>query len=261
MEKKFTLMKTLTAFLDLLFSRRKNPFAVNNLQTSTKGGYGTGTKVNSEFIYVNDAKQADASFLFFEQASISDQGSTIDAPIAASDERQSKNKEESKKVNGELAQRNVPKPVHKHWRERVNDDLAACSPVVSLESVIVSRESITISDEILKKTSPTSTTTNKETRTNKNDAFLPFASFCFIRRLIRRNFNEGESFSVGGLFASLFSEILMDVKAFAKVSLRQIICQPFVNAGLLKNQKPALLTIPIRSKETRKPNYNDGIKL
>src|SRR5436189_6298391 len=115
MEKKFTLMKTLTAVRYLVFPRiKKNSRAVNDDQTSTTG-CGTGT-VNDHLIYVNAAKQPDASFLFFEQTVINDQaGESIE------DNKKIKSKEELKKVNDELAQRNVPKPVH-NWKERVNDD-------------------------------------------------------------------------------------------------------------------------------------------
>jgi len=235
MEKKFTLMKTLTAFLDLLFPRRKNSRTLNNNQASTTGG--CGTAVHDHFKYVNDAKQADASFLFFEQALIYGQQSTVDSLQSIEDDKKIKSKEapdnylstgrhdREKKVNDELAQRNLPKPVHNNWRERVNDDLAACTavddPLVPSLKNSYKRKNDNINvDHIFTIT----TTVNDETRTNKNDAFLPFASFSFF--------------------------------------LRQIIFQPFFSvAELFKNQKPVLLTIPIRLKETRKPNYNDGIKL
>src|SRR6185436_4934475 len=128
MEKKFTLMKTLTAVRYLVFPRiKKNPRAVNQDQTSTTG-CGTGT-VNDHLIYGNDAKQPDASFLFFEQAVINDQQSTVDSPRSIEDDKKIKSKEELKKVNDELAQRNLPRPVYKTWKERVNDDLAACTAV------------------------------------------------------------------------------------------------------------------------------------
>jgi len=180
MEKKFTLMKTLTAlsaFCDLLFSRsKKNPHAVNNSSTSTTGGCGT-TTVNDRLIYVNDPYKS-GSFLFFNQAADSQQ-SAVDSPQSMDNQQKLKSKEELKKVNDELAQRNIPKPANNNWRQRVNDDLAACSPVVSRESVIVSRESITVIN-VLKNIFPTSTVHN-ETRTKKNDSVLA-GSFSFLKR-------------------------------------------------------------------------------
>ena len=240
MEKNFTLMKTLTAFLDLLFPRRKNFRAVNNDQTFTTGGCGTGTTVRDHLKYMNDARQADASFLFFEQAVIDGQPSTVDSPRAIEDDKKFKSKDDpdsyrEKKVNDELAQRNLPKPVN-NWRQRVNDDLAACTavddPLVPSLKNSYKRKNDNINvDHIF--TINDTTKVNKETRTNKNDAWLPFASFCFLF-----------------------------VDALAKADLFQSIGQLFFNvAEVFKNQKPVLLTIPIRSKETRKPNYNDGIKL
>jgi len=229
MEKKFTLMKTLTAFLELLLPRStKNSHAVTNHPTSTATGCGTGT-VNDHLIYVNDAKQPDASFLFFEQAVINDQQSTVDSPRSIEDDKKIKSKEELKKVNDELAQRNLPKPVYKTWKERVNDDLAACTavddPLLPPLNTSYKRKNENINvDHIF----TINTTINTDTtRTNKNDAWLPFASFCFLF-----------------------------VGAFAKADLRQSIGQLF-----FKNQKPVLLTVPIRSRQIRKPNYNDGTKL
>jgi hypothetical protein len=129
MEKNFTLMKTLTAaFLDLLFPRRKNSHRVNNGHVSTTGGCGTKTTVNNEFIYVNDPDRS-GSFLLFEQAVIIDQPSTMDAPQSTNDDQKLKSKEESKRINDELALGSSPKPVYKTWKERVNDDLAACTAV------------------------------------------------------------------------------------------------------------------------------------
>src|SRR4030095_12452983 len=130
MEKKFTLMKTLTAFLVLLFPRsKKNSRAVNNDQTST-AGCGTGTTVNNHLIHTNDPDKP-GSFLFFNESAIDGQSNwtpleqSIDnIPQPADNEQKLKSKEELKKVNDELAQRNIPKPVHNNWRERVNDDMA-----------------------------------------------------------------------------------------------------------------------------------------
>lgn len=176
MEKKFTLMKTLTAFRNLLFGRsKKNCRTVTNDQTPVVG-CGTNTTVDSHLKYSNDPGKS-GSFLFFEQANSQESG--VDIPQSIKNE---KNKEESKKANDELAQKSIPNPVYKNWRERVNDDLAACSPVISRESVVVSRESITVLG-LLKNIFPT-TTIHNETRTKKNDAFLPFASFSFLSKII-----------------------------------------------------------------------------
>ena len=186
MEKKFTLMKTLTAVRYLVFPRiKKNPRAVNQDQTSTTG-CGTGT-VNDHLIYVNDAKQPDASFLFFEQAVINDQQSTVDSPRSIEDDKKIKSKEELKKVNDELAQRNLPKPVYKTWKERVNDDLAACTavddPLLPPLNTSYKRKNENINvDHIF--TINNATINTNTTRTNKNDALLPFASFYFLRMLI-----------------------------------------------------------------------------
>jgi len=232
MEKNFTLMKTLTAFFKrLLFRRRENSRPVNNDQTSTTG-CSSGTTVTNYSKHTNDAKQADASFLFFDKPTVDDERS----PQSMDNDQKSKSNypgsyRESKKINDELALGSSPTPVNKSWKERVNDDLAACSGIVSRQSVVASREWVNVSD-VLKSIFPT-TRVHNETRTNKNDAFLPFASFSFfIRRFVRRNFNEGESLGEGGLLTEFF-----------------------------KNQKPVLLTIPIHSKGTRQPNQNDAIKL
>ena len=184
-------MKTLTAFLDLLFPRRKNSRAVNNEHVSTTGGCGNGTTVNNKFIYVNDAKQANASFLFFEQAVINDQQSTVDSPRSIEDDKKIKSKEELKKVNDELAQRNLPKPVYKTWKERVNDDLAACTavddPLLPPLNTSYKRKNDNINvDHIF--TINNTTINTDTTRTNKNDALLPFASFSFFCDLIFKLF-------------------------------------------------------------------------
>src|SRR5689334_21346580 len=129
MEKKFTLMKTLTAALsalrDLLSSRSKRNFpTVNNFHTSTTGG--CETTVQDHLIYANDPGKS-GSFLFFNQAD--GQQSAIDNQQSVDNDQKLKSKEESKKINDELAQRNIPKPVHNNWRQRVNDDLAACTAI------------------------------------------------------------------------------------------------------------------------------------
>jgi hypothetical protein len=223
MEKKFTLMKTLTAFFHLLFpASRKNSRAVNNDQTTDKR-CSTATTVEDQSKDMNDAKQYDASFLFFEKTAIVDKPSTTDTPATISDEQKLGNTEELHKMNDELALRSAPQPVYNNWKRRVNDDLAACSPIVNPESVVEARESVTVISD-LKNILPIITLTDK-TRTNKNDAWLPFASFCF----------SDLCQSIGQLFCS--------------------------RAELFKNQKPVLLVMPIRKRQTRKPNYNDGIKL
>src|SRR6476660_1665828 len=131
MEKKFTLMKTLTAVCSLVFPRnKKNSRAVTNKQTST-GGCGNGTTVNNHLIYVNDPDNAGA-FLFFNQASESRESgpdSYRDGSLEPrNNEEKVKSKEDpdsyrAKKVNDELAQRNMPKPVNNNWRPGVNDDM------------------------------------------------------------------------------------------------------------------------------------------
>ena len=239
MEKNFTLMKTLTAFLNLLlFRSKKNSRPVNNDQASTTES-GTGTTVTNHLKYSNDAKQCDASFLFFNESTVDGQQSEVDRPQSMDNDQKLKRNDsgsnsESKEINDELALGSSPTPVYKSWKERVNDDLAACSPVVSHESVVASRESVNVINDVVKNMFQTSATIlTMETRTNKNDAFLPFASFCF-------------------LFAD----------SFAKGDLCQNIGQLFYNvAEALKNRRPVLLTIPIRSKQAGKPNYNDRIKL
>ena len=221
MEKNFTLMKTLTAFLHLLFpASRKNARAVHKDQPSGKR-CSTATAVENKSTDMNDAKHDDASFLFFEKTAIVDQPSTTDNPATISDEQKLKNTEELRKVNDEMALRSAP--LHNNWKHRVNDDLAACV-TVGRESAVVSRESITVIDNPIKSIVP-AIIVNDETRTNKNDAWLPFASFCF-----------------SDLFQSI-SQLFYEI------------------AGLFENRRPVLLTIPIRSGQTGKPNYNAGTKL
>jgi len=209
MEKKFTLMKTLTAVRYLVFPRiKKNPRAVNQDQASTTG-CGTGT-VNDHLIYVNDAKQPDASFLFFEQAVINDQQSTVDSPRSIEDDKKIKSKEELKKVNDELAQRNLPRPVYKTWKERVNDDLAACTavddPLLPPLNTSYKRKNENINvDHIF--TINNTTINTDTTRTNKNDALLPFASFSFLFTEALAKVNIRRSFSEGGLFTNIFKAL------------------------------------------------------
>src|SRR3954470_17533729 len=166
MEKNFTLMKTLTAaFLDLLFSSRKNSRIVINTPVSTTGGW--GTTVHDHLKYMNDPDMS-GSFLFFEQAVTDSQQSTVDSPRSIEDDSKIKSKEELKKVNDELAQRNAPKPVYNNWRERVNDDLAACTqvddPLFPPKNSYKRKNDNVNVDHIF--TINHTTTVNNETRTN-----------------------------------------------------------------------------------------------
>jgi hypothetical protein len=180
MEKIFTLMKTLTAaFRDLLFPRRKrNSRIVNNENVSTTGGYGTGTTVNNKFRYMNDPDMS-GSFLFFEQA-------VIDGQQSIEDDKKIKSKEELKKVNDELAQRNVPKPAHNNWRGRVNDDLAACTavddPLFPPIKNSYKRKNDNINVDHIFTINNTTINTNT-TRTNKNGPAWP-GSFSFLSMII-----------------------------------------------------------------------------
>jgi hypothetical protein len=218
-EENFALMKTLTAFFHLLFpTGRKNSPTVNNDQTSGRRCR-TATTAEDRSIDMNDAKHDDASFLFFDKTAIVDKPSTADSPATIRDEQKLKNTEELHKVNDEMALRSGPQ--HNNWKHRVNDDLAACSPIVNPESVVEARESVKVISD-LKNILPIITLTDK-TRTNKNDAWLPFASFSFLF-----------------------------IDALVKVDLCKSICQPFFSvAELFENQKPVLLAIPIRSGQTR----------
>jgi hypothetical protein len=238
MEKNYTLMKTLTAFLNLLFPHRKNSRAVNNEHVSATVGCSTGTTVNNQFIYVNDPDLS-GSFLFFEQAVINGQRSTVDSPQSMEDDKKIKSKEELKKVNDELAQRNMPKPVYKTWKERVNDDLAACTAVDDplypplKNSYKRKNDSINV-DHIF--TINDTITLNSETRTNKNDAFLPFASFSFF---VRR------SLGVGGFLKSFFQKILTGA-----MSAQQH------KPGLMQNSlKPQYRPIPIISNHSNMKKF------
>ena len=172
MEKKFTLMKTLTAFLHLLFpSSRKNSRAVRNDQTP---GSSTATTTKDKSIDMNDAKDYGASFLFFNQAD--SQQSGADSPQSTDHGEESKSKEESKRINDELALGNA-KPVYRNWRDRVNDDLAACSPIVNPESVVEARESVTVISDL--KNILRIITINDKTRTIKMMRGYPSHHFVF----------------------------------------------------------------------------------
>jgi len=234
MEKKFTLMKTLTAFCNLLCGK-KNACAVSNDATLVSAGCAT-TTVNNESNKIDDAKQ-NASFLFYDQSTINDQTPTGDDSSSKNDQKIKENEDHDndreRDTNDELASGNGPASVYDRARWRVNDDLAACNAINSEWPLVngyfpgVNSEWQLWNKKVVVGNTETTNTGTKNTRTNKNDAWLPFASFCFLF-----------------------------VGAFAKADLRQSIGQLF-----FKNQKPVLLTVPIRSRQIRKPNYNDGIKL
>ena len=238
MEKNFTLMKTLSAFCNLLFlrSRKKKIYAVNNDGMSLRGCC-TVTTVNQKSNHTNDAKQHDASFSFYDQSTINDKISTGSSSSTTKDQKLKSNEDPEPGVNDELASGNGATPIYKNWRDRVNDDLAACTavedPFLPPLKNSSKRRNENINVDHIFTTYDTTTINTYTTTTNRNDALLPFASFSFL-------FIEG----------------------LANMNLCQIIYQLFFGAAeLFKNRKPVLLTIPIRSKETRKPNYNDGIKL
>jgi len=235
MEKNYTLMKTLTAaFFDLLFSRRKNSRIVNNDRTSTTGGCGNGTTVHDHIKYMNDLDKP-GSFLFFEQT-VGGQGSAVDSPQSINNEQKIKNKEELKKVNDELAQRNIPKPGYNNWRDRVNDDLAACTavddPLLPAKNSYKRKSDNINVDHIF--TINHTKTVNNETRTNKNDPDTS-GSFCSF---IRRNFSEG------GLFTNTFIRI---IAAFLK---------SFEQDDLNKNSR--LVFIPIRICDKSKMRFHQN---
>jgi hypothetical protein len=234
MEKKFTLMKTLTAFLDLLFPRRrKNSRAINSTQTSTTGGCGT-TPVNNRSMYMNDPDTS-GSFLFFNQA-LDGQQSTDNGQQAIDKDEQLKSKEDPEsyrgKINDELALGSSPKPVYKSWKERVNDDLAACTavddPLLPPLNNSYKRKNENINVDHIFTISNTIKRNTNTTRTNKNGACLPFASFSFF---VRRSFSEGGSF-----FSMIVSNVLK--------SLSQD--EPS------KNLKPIFIPLPLRDKTKNK---------
>ena len=231
MEKNFTLMKTLSAFCNLLFfySRKKKVSALNNGGAPLTGCC-TVTTVNHKSNHTNDAKQHDASFLFYDQSTINDKISTGSSSSTTKDQKLKSNEDPEPGVNDELASGNGATPIYKNWRDRVNDDLAACTAVDDPLSPplknLYKRKSENINVDHIFTIDDTTTINTYTTRTNRNDALLPFASFSFL-------FIEG----------------------LANMNLCQIIYQLFFGAAeLFKNRKPVLLTIPIRSKETRKPN-------
>src|SRR6185295_10226281 len=182
MEKKFTLMKTLTAFRNLLFSRsKKSCRAVNNDITSV-AGCGITTTIHNHLKYTNDPDTS-GSFLFFEQTADSQESAVGSLPSTDNDQK-SKSNQPLRNVNDELAQKNLPKQVHNNWRERVNDDLAACTQVddpLFPPKTSYKRKNDNINvDHIFTISDTTTTINNHTTRTKRNDAFRPFASFSFL---------------------------------------------------------------------------------
>jgi hypothetical protein len=173
MEKISTLLKTLTAFRELLFTRgsNKNVRIINNKQTSVTGCCAV-TAITHKSFYRDDAKQ-DASFLFFEQAPHSEEDKKVKAK---------EDTDNTKKTNDEFALGSSPKPVHKTWRERVNDDLAACTavddPLFPPIKNSIKRQNENIIDHIF--IINDATTTNDKTKARNNDALVLFASFSFL---------------------------------------------------------------------------------
>jgi len=189
MEKKFTLMKTLTAFCNLLCGR-KNACAVGNDATLVSVGCTTKT-VNSESNNIDDAKQI-ASFLFYDQSTINDQTPSGDDSSSINDQKIKDNEDHDSHrelgMSDELAKGNGP--VYDRARWRVNDDLAACNAINS-EWPLVNGYFPGVNSEwqLWNKNIPACNTesTNTETKntwTNQNDAWLPFASFSFLWTII-----------------------------------------------------------------------------
>jgi len=194
MEKIFTLMKTLTAVCSLVFPRKKSSCAVTNEQTPT-GGCGNGTTVDNDLIYANDPDKA-GSFLFFNQA-VNSQESAVGSLEPSNNEEKLKSKEELKKVNDELAQRNIPKPVNNNWRQRVNDDMAACTAVDDpmfppvKNSYKRKNENINVYHIF---TINDTTTAHNETRTSKNDSAWAgsFSFLSVVMSVVLRSFKQDQ---------------------------------------------------------------------
>jgi len=191
MEKKFTLMKTLTAFCNLLCGK-KNTCAVNNVAAGVLAGC-TTTTVNNESNNIDDAKQI-ASFLFYDQSTINDQTPTGDDLSSINDQKikdnEDRDNDRERGTNDELASGNGPGSVYDRARWRVNDDLAACNAINS-EWPLVNGYYPGVNSEwqLWNKNIPACNTesTNTETKntwTNQNDAWLPFASFSFLWTII-----------------------------------------------------------------------------
>jgi len=197
MEKKFTLMKTLTAFCNLLCGK-KNACAVGNGATLVSGGC-TTTTVNNKSNNMDDPDKS-GSFLFYEQ-SANDQTSTGENSSSTSNGQQLKNNDDAdnrskRGASDELASGNGPASVYDRARWRVNDDLAACTAINS-EWPVVNGYYPGVNSEwqLWNKNIPAcnTQTTNTErkntyTRTNQNDASLPFASFSFLYNTVLKKF-------------------------------------------------------------------------
>ena len=91
-------------------------------------------------------------------------------------------------MNDELAQRNLPAPVYNNWRDRVNDDLAACTavedPLVTPLKNSYKRKNENINVDHIFTINDSTTINTYTTMTNRNDALLPFASFSFLCKRI-----------------------------------------------------------------------------
>ena len=194
MEKKFTLMKTLTAFCNLLCGK-KNACAVNNVVTGVSAGC-TTTTVNNESNNIDDPDKS-GSFLFYNQSAIDDQtAGGNDSPITGDQKLKNNDADNHSKrsENDELASGNGPGSVYDRARWRVNDDLAACIAVNGEWSVVsgyfpgVNSDWQLWNKKVVVGNTETTNTGTKNTRTNKNDAWLPFASFYFLFDLIFKLF-------------------------------------------------------------------------
>ena len=195
MEKKFTLMKTLTAFCNLLCGR-KNACAVGNDATLVSAGC-TTTTVNNESNNMDDPDRS-GSFLFYEQSAINDQTAMGDDSSSPNDQKLKDNEghdsQQKRAKSDELASGNGPASVYDRARWRVNDDLAACSGLIDEWSVVSGRWPGVNSDwqlwnkKVVVGNTETTNTGTKNTMTNKNDAWLPFASFYFLFDLIFKLF-------------------------------------------------------------------------
>ena len=190
MEKKFTLMKTLTAFCNLLCGK-KNACAVNNVVTGVSVGCAT-TTVNNESHNMDDPDKS-GSFLFYNQSAIDDQtAGGNDSPITGDQKLKNNDADNHSKrsENDELASGNGPGSVYDRARWRVNDDLAACNAINSEWPLVngyfpgVNSEWQLWNKNIPACNTESTNTETKNTRTNQNDAWLPFASFSFLWTII-----------------------------------------------------------------------------
>ena len=220
MEKNFTLMKTLTAFFNLLCGK-KNVCALNNDATGASVDCPL-TRVNNQSNNIDDPDKS-GSFLFYNQSAIDDQtaGANDSSPITGDQKLKNNDADNHSKrsMNDELASGNGSTSIYDHARWRVNDDLAACSAINSEWPVVngyypgVNSEWQLWNKNILAWNTQTTKTEPKNTRTNQNDAWLPFASFSFF-------------------FTDLFAEILMKAKALGKVNIVRL---RFSKGGIIRS--------------------------